>query len=179
MKDNSRAQPAEGARFNLFEFDLTLYEPGTHAEAPGVFYLGRPGKVADREAMQADKGACWLPTLRCTWEELESREGVPYLLYSVEEFDNVRAGKYIEEPRAITEADYWEQLEVLPPQRWHRGAEFEAFHCLERYSGDVARWTVRLGRGEGATYWAFNDRTGSTYAHLEAKARAALGKVAA
>jgi hypothetical protein len=52
----------------------------------------------------------------------------------------------ISPPREITEDEYTDLLECLPPCKWGRG-EFggSAFHVSERITYDIVTWCVKLG----------------------------------
>lgn len=56
-------------------------------------------------------------------------------------------------PAQISEARYWEMLEILPPCRWHTAGGFEIFHVSEHLTGDLVSWFAhRTG-----TYWEWTD----------------------
>jgi hypothetical protein len=48
-------------------------------------------------------------------------------------------------PRAVEAGYFDEMLNVLPPCKWYRGADSEAFHMSERITYDITTWCVRLG----------------------------------
>jgi|GEM_PF-4609786 len=45
----------------------------------------------------------------------------------------------------ITESDFWEMLEVLPPVGWQTTPEGESFKMSERYSGNITSIYARVG----------------------------------
>ena len=58
-------------------------------------------------------------------------------------------------PHQVSEARYWDMLEVLPPEDWTRGDNFECFRVMEAQTADLYTWLVALGRpgDDGAEYW--------------------------
>ena len=58
-------------------------------------------------------------------------------------------------PCQVSDARYWEMLEVLPPEDWTRGENFESFRVMECQTDDLYTWLVALGRpGDDDTeYW--------------------------
>lgn len=73
-----------------------------------------------------------------TWEELEP---------IIEAWKDTKKT----DPQEITEADYWEMLEVLPPSRWHSVPGFQVFHVCEHISGDLVAWYAS-GKGKFYTW---------------------------
>jgi len=56
-------------------------------------------------------------------------------------------------PVEITQERFWELLECLPPCKWKRGVDGEAFHISERITYDIVDWCVRIGE----KYYSFQD----------------------
>lgn len=78
-------------------------------------------------------------------------------------------------PRQVTEARFWEMLEVLPPEDWTRGDRFECFRVIEAQTADLYTWMVALGRAghDGAEYWEMIAPRSMTPADLAARIDAA------
>ena len=66
--------------------------------------------------------------------------------------DAAQMAVYCHAPVEITREQFWEMLEVLPPGKWRRSTNFEAFFVIEALAGDVHAWHVRIG----SRYWALN-----------------------
>ena len=81
--------------------------------------------------------------------------------------------KYGPKPiREITEARYWEMLEVLPPCKWRHSAGGESFHVSEYMSGNFVNWFVCIGKSNyGGRYFAIDDVDTLTPAELTRRAR--------
>jgi hypothetical protein len=47
--------------------------------------------------------------------------------------------------REITEKDFWEMLEVLPPAGWKQEPNCESFKLSERWSGNITDIYARIG----------------------------------
>lgn len=54
-------------------------------------------------------------------------------------------------PAEITADQYWQALEILPPDCWERRGPFESFQCSERITGRVAATYLRRGQ----RFWSF------------------------
>ena len=71
-----------------------------------------------------------------------------------------QSASYITEPVEITAERFEDLLEVLPPQHWHSAANFESFQLMEKTINDVTLTCVRIGRGDWARYFSFEDEMG-------------------
>jgi hypothetical protein len=49
-------------------------------------------------------------------------------------------------PVEVSEAFYWEMLEVLPPSKWTRGHDTESFYICEALTGNLHEWIARIGK---------------------------------
>jgi hypothetical protein len=49
-------------------------------------------------------------------------------------------------PVEVSEAFYWEMLEVLPPCKWTRGQDYESFYVSEPLTGILHEWIARVGK---------------------------------
>ena len=61
--------------------------------------------------------------------------------------------KYTRPPKRITQARFWEMLEVLPPDDWQRFADHESFKLCEFDCGNVTGIYCRIGE----EYWEMHD----------------------
>jgi len=66
--------------------------------------------------------------------------------------DAAQTAAYCHEPVEITQDQFWEMLEVLPPCKWLRGTDSEAFFVSEALCADIHTWCVRIG----SRYWSLN-----------------------
>ena len=94
--------------------------------------------------------------------------------YTLEVVDSQTAwerqrASYITEPVEITAERFDELLNVLPPQHWHSAANFESFQLMEKTCCDVTLTCVRIGRGDWARYFSFEDVMGQLPFKLEDK----------
>jgi hypothetical protein len=48
-------------------------------------------------------------------------------------------------PQEITEEQWWDALECLPPEAWKRGDHWETFRMMEYLSGTVTAHYIRKG----------------------------------
>lgn len=78
--------------------------------------------------------------------------------------------RLITEPTEITRAEWWEALEVLPPESWQHAGGGESFVMMEYYSGRITSIYVRLGE----RYFTFRDVANLPHLDRLAKARKAL-----
>lgn len=58
------------------------------------------------------------------------------------------------QPTACTEEDFFDALDMLPPEDWVTVNGVESFKMMERLSGRMTGIFARLGK----TYWQFTDR---------------------
>lgn len=70
------------------------------------------------------------------------------MTYDPTYYENLRANRG-DIPHRVDEARFWEMLEVLPPEDWTRGDNFECFRVMEAQTADLYTWLVRLGN----EYW--------------------------
>lgn len=59
-------------------------------------------------------------------------------------YENLRANLG-DTPHRVSEARFWEMLEVLPPADWKKGDQWECFRVIEAQTADLYTWLVRLG----------------------------------
>ena len=77
----------------------------------------------------------------------------------------------ISPPKEITKEEWWEALEVLPPESWQHSGGGESFVMMEYYSGRITSIYVRLGD----RYCTFHDVANLPHLDRLAKARTLLG----
>ncbi len=80
----------------------------------------------------------------------------------------------IRPPQEINEQHFWDMLECLPPCKWYRSPDTEAFHISERITHDIVTWCVRLGD----TYYSLDDTDKLTPHEAIAKTIAATKEAA-
>lgn len=77
------------------------------------------------------------------------------------------------EPDSITENDFWDALECLPPLDWqHTGSIGESFKLVERTSGRMTRIYARIG----TSFWSFTDVDNLPHTEIMNKVKAASEK---
>ena len=91
-------------------------------------------------------------------------------LYDAAYWETLRANRG-DIPHQVSEARFWEMLEVLPPEDWTRGDNFECFRVIEAQTADLYTWMVALGRAgrAGAEYWEMIAPRSMTPAGLAAR----------
>lgn len=114
--------------------------------------------------------------------EFISLYGKQNLMQLRDEYPNIVLGEFdawveqdekslITAPEEITEAQWWEALEVLPPESWQHTGGGESFVMMEYYSGRITSIYVRLGK----RYCSFRDIANLPHLDRLAKARTLLG----
>lgn len=73
-----------------------------------------------------------------------------------------REAMMISEPEQITEEQFNEALECLPPEGWVRNKHTESFKMCEYYSGRITSIYARFAD----TYWTFKDIGGKTHVDI-------------
>lgn len=73
-----------------------------------------------------------------------------------------REAMMISEPEQITEEQFMDALEVLPPEGWIRHQHTESFKMCEYYSGRVTSIYARFAD----TYWTFKDIGSKTHVEI-------------
>jgi len=93
------------------------------------------------------------------------------VLGNLDEWIAAEEKRLISPPKEITEAQWWEALEVLPPESWQNTGGGESFVMSEYYSGRITTIYVRLGK----QYCSFHDVANLPHLDRLAKARTLLG----
>jgi hypothetical protein len=84
-------------------------------------------------------------------------------------FNEHEAG-LITDPSPITEDDWHDALNCLPPSRWGHSRGVELFHISERITGDLVDWFAQVG----GQYFRFVDLCNRDPAELAAKVAAKI-----
>jgi len=64
--------------------------------------------------------------------------------------------------REITEKDFWEMLEVLPPEGWKQETNCESFKLCEYWSGTITDIYARIGK----RYFTLRDSARTPHAEI-------------
>ena len=59
--------------------------------------------------------------------------------------ERATADKFCKGVSEITERQFWDMLEVLPPAKWSRMQDTEAFYVPEHVIGSLVNWYMRIG----------------------------------
>jgi hypothetical protein len=91
-----------------------------------------------------------------TLDQYAAEVGAPLRIIDGAELDALiaeyQAGQ-VTAPVEITEAQFFEALNILPPSRWRHCMGVEMFHLCEHLDGDLVNWYASLN----GRYWAFTD----------------------
>lgn len=88
-----------------------------------------------------------------------------------DEYNRIHAAYWTSEPVEITEDEYVDALEALPPLQWRRGDYAETFKMSEFLSGSITGIYCRLGR----RYFCFNADVKTPHDQIVAKCEAVKG----
>ena len=107
-------------------------------------YLGNQAKSL--KALIAD---CQRPDFRKQWEEsLQAIQKTEYRIVSIEDFYAAERRKMLSDPlKRITEEQYWDALEVLPPLHHERLDGWERFCMREFYMNTYTTQYFRCKEG--------------------------------
>ena len=72
-------------------------------------------------------------------------------------------------PEKETREEFWNALEVLPPERWHNHRGVELFCMCEYLTGNLTAWHAELN----GQHYAFTDHANASSEHLASKVAAA------
>lgn len=133
------------------------------------FYVPGQGHIID-SAYQNEAGE-WVSHIHRK-NLMQMRDEHPdVVLGNLDEWIEADEKRLISAPEEITEAAWWEALEVLPPESWQNSGGGESFVMMEYYSGRITRIYVRLGK----RYCSFLDVANLPHLDRLAKARTLLG----
>lgn len=110
-----------------------------------------------------------------TQAELSQEHGREVLIADLDAYALIQENLYKTEPRKITEDEFIQALEVLPPLQWCRHQGVESFRWTEFYSGNITSIFVRQSSG---TCWTFRDNAFITTDAILAKVAEAEAKAA-
>ena len=85
-----------------------------------------------------------------------------------EEWIEKKQNSFIHPPQVVTEARFWEMLEVLPPVGWKTTEAGETFKLSERTSGLITAIFCRIGE----KYFELSDKITLTHDEILAKCKA-------
>ncbi len=105
-----------------------------------------------------------------TQEQLQVESGLEIRLAGAKTFEELRDACYTTAPELITESDFLNALNVLPPMRWGRWLGVESFRISELYSGNITTIYARTPDGQ---YWKFRDNAYMSGEDIAYKAMAA------
>ncbi|CAM3559438.1 hypothetical protein [Parendozoicomonas haliclonae] len=86
----------------------------------------------------------------CRKANIEEKDD--YKLMTWAEFFQAQREKYITPPKQIDRAEWWDKLEVLPPENWQRGGSFEHFRMMEYWTGTITNQYAKLRCAGGCLY---------------------------
>lgn len=101
-----------------------------------------------------------------TLEQLGKRYPNP-VITTIDEYNVAHEAAWTTKPERITEEQYMQMLEVLPPLDWEHGKGWECFKLVERISGSITNIYARVG----AEYWSFRGRDDMSAADIIAKVK--------
>lgn len=129
------------------------------------FYI--PGSLSALDAVHPfTQRACYGGQ---TKDELIAQHGDVEVLTSDEVLQRVSAAA-LTAPEEITEAEFIDALNCMPPCHWRRANGAESFQMSERYTANITTVYVRLG----TRYFKWRDEMGTAHDTLAAKAHAAM-----
>lgn len=86
-------------------------------------------------------------------------------IMTVEQFYDFQYERFATKSEQVTEARYWEMLEILPPLDMHVSGQNTSFKMSERLTGNLTSIFAQIGD----TYWTFVDRDTMTHEEIIAK----------
>lgn len=92
-----------------------------------------------------------------TGQQLQQRYSQHYSavkMMRMSDYDKLHDAALRTEPEEITEEEFFEALNVLPPMKWHCLLGVESFRMCEFYSGTI---TTIYARTDDGRYWKFMD----------------------
>jgi hypothetical protein len=100
-----------------------------------------------------------------TLEQVRLRYGPGVVVMNTDEAWTDHENAFRSAPVEITEEQFWDALEVLPPCRWRRSPGAESFHMSEHTTGCISSIYVRIGD----YYYTFADDVALTHEERVAK----------
>ncbi len=103
------------------------------------------------------------------YKKQRSNEGNDLIVVSSSKIDQLASDyeqSLITEPEQITEDQFYEMQNCLPPSKWHRIPHFEVFHISERYYCELVSWYIQT---RGNVFYTFMDRSDCSDLYLGQK----------
>jgi hypothetical protein len=110
-----------------------------------------------------------------TQAELTQECGREVLMTDLASYTDMAEEAYTTLPTQITEREFIDALNMLPPMRWGRHLGLESFRCSEFYSGNITSIYARQSNG---TCWTFRDNAYMTPQAILDKIMEAAAKTA-
>ena len=119
-----------------------------------TFYI--PGKTNLLSIATLQEGQYRCSHYHHTLDELRANTGEDVRLLPFDEaskmIDEAQTQTYCRAPVKESRETFLEMLNVLPPGKWLRGSECEAFFVSEPLCADIYTWHVRIGE----RFWCLN-----------------------
>ena len=90
---------------------------------------------------------------------------------AAERAQKASVSRYCEPVKEITEEQYNEALNILPPEDWQHGSGWSAFRMCEYMSGNITGHYMVM---DGRHFFAFRPAGRNTYTELAAEIRKAF-----
>lgn len=110
-----------------------------------------------------------------TQAELTQERGQEVLMTDLASYTDMAEDSYTTQPEQITEREFIDALNMLPPMRWGRHLGLESFRRSEFYSGNITSIYARDAQG---VCWTFRDNAYMTPQAILDKIQAAAAKTA-
>lgn len=110
-----------------------------------------------------------------TQAELTQERGQEVLMTDLASYTDIAEESFTTQPKQITEQEFIDALNILPPMRWGRHLGLESFRCSEFYSGNITSIYARQSNG---TCWTFRDNAYMTPQAILDKIMEAAAKTA-
>lgn len=88
----------------------------------------------------------------------------------MDDFIATRETELTSQPELITQEQFWEALECMPPNDWHNLGNTESFMCCEHLCGRITAIYVRIGEN----HYSFNDLCTRTHKEIINKVKASV-----
>lgn len=137
--------------------------------APYIVYFEAGGKPTIYDQINPNDPENRTQYGRKTLEEIRQQHPDAQLM-GANEYDRMHDIYWTTDPTEITEAEYMDALECLPPVKWTNTPEGETFKISERLSGSITGIFCRIG----ARYFCFNADIRTPHAAALDKCRAAF-----
>lgn len=136
-------------------------------ETHAFTYIDRNGILTAIDAVSPQTGLSYWSGK--TQQQLEQKYGAPVTIMTWDEYDKQHQALFIAPPSEITKDEYWQMLEVLPPDDWQQDSDTESFKMCEHMTGPITGIYARIGE----RYFAMMDNCHMKHAAIIAACRAA------